>query len=583
MPLTEWERGPFWEAASLAADEKEQKEARAAESAPPAANPPRAYRRTCWRWVAALALALAVAAGLGVARRVLSPRSLAALIEEGLAPEINGTVAIGHAEIRSLTDARVSGIRLSRANVPEPDIEAGRVRVDLDPWAFLIGRAEVRSATVSDGVVRWQWMGPDDTNLLRLFSPKRPARPAKVKSEPPERLLAGGVLCDRMTLVWTHPEIFGEKEPRRFSGINGWWRRGASTADWFEFGGVFTRLPYRGLTFAGWADLNRPEQVRLEFRGNGIPIAQEIIDALPAHVREVMAYLSLQGWVSVAMTVDDTSGRPTDFNLDLSFSGCEVGPAEKDIRAERVRAELNVAEGALDVRVLSAGLCGGEMSGSLSLRQMSDGKRWMRAYGEARGVEMAEVMKRMTPDLPPRKGTMTVTFRLLGQPGALKKAVARGTVTLVDAALLKLPLFSSVLAALNLSVSPSEMVRSGTLKYRLDFERKRIWMEQMTLRSRNVEISGKGWVGFDGDLDMVVVGAMPRDEAGKSALGIFKDVYNYIVGGVQRLVSPPMRLTGTLTDTKVKWLAPAIISQPFGDLYDLLPDDPDQDDPDGKE
>jgi len=567
----------------VAEDAKERKEEQSEAEAAPAAAPARACRKTCWRWVAILALALAAAAGFGVARRLLSPKSLAAFIEEGLAPEINGTVAIGHAEIRSLTDARVSGVRLARAGAREPDIEAGRVRVDLDPWAFLMGRAEARSATVSDGVVRWQWLGPDDTNLARLFSPERKGPRTRAKAEASERLLAGGVSCDRMTLVWTHPQIFGDREPRLFAGINGWWRRGASTADWFEFGGVFTRRPYRGLTFAGWADLNRPEQVRVEFHGNGIPIDQEIIKALPAHVREVMEHLSIQGWLSVAMTVDDTSGKPTDFNLDLGFSGCEVGPAEADIRAERVRAELNVAEGSMDLRVLSAGLCGGEMWGSLSLRRMSDGKRWMRAYGEARGVEMADVMKRMTPELTPRKGTMSVTFRLLGRPGSLKKASARGTVVLSDAAMLKLPLFSSVLAALNLSVSPSETVRSGMLKYRLDFERQRIWAEEMTLRSRNVELSGRGWVGFDGSLDMVVVGAMPRGEAGKSALGIVKDVYNYIVGGVQRLVSPPMRLTGTLADTKVKWLPPAILSQPFGDLYDLLPDEPDQDAADEKE
>ena len=533
-------------------------------------------RRSAKRWVFRLAVLIFLVAVWFVWRWVTSPRFLNELIVENLQPYVNGSVKIDEVRLRSLNDVRFKNLSLTLKGDKKPSIEVKGIRVNLIPWGFLDGEVDVLSAAVVDPVCRLTLDAKGESNLDRLFvlpSAPKPKPDTKAKTQPSssgdESLLSGGVTYENGKVILRSRTIFGDDEPRRLGGIYGVWRREPSSVNLENFSGVIQEAPIRGARFTGWLRANDPYQFRIRVAALGLRLTPGLIYFLPDAIRRRFEPFEPTGWVTLDTMVDMRASEDPEYFLEMELCGCGMRIPDTPLEIEAIQGEVRMLPSSLVVRCDSAFFCEGQLKASASLTTVLGGKQRLRGFVGFEGVSMTALMKRLAPKEPPKPGILEGWFRISGDPARAASLDARGEVKLSRAELLQLPVFAKVLSILNLSISSAEVIRSGDVRFRLDLAKGRVLVDELRLLSPNVQIAGKGWIGFDSKLDMRLVVSIPKTEA-KGLFTMLKRVYESVVGGVQSIVTPPIRITGTLQKPEAQVMALQYYGKPVTDLFDLL-------------
>lgn len=524
-------------------------------------------RRACRRWVILLVGVLLVMAVVGVFHFFTSSAFLKPIIHRALSKAVRGTVEIDDVELRSLRDFRMAGLRLMREGAEEPDIEVEKIRVDLNPWALLGMGVEARGGAVLGGKAMLS-VKDGKTNFSELFAPKDPDRPP-ADQDKLARLLADGMVFNECEFSLRHPSIFKDTEPRRFTGLNGSWRRGANTLDWHHFEAEVSDPPLRGLRVQGAAKTGKDGGVRLRISGDTIRVTPELIAMLPSDLVSAVGQFDPQGWLGLESSVDLKRGQAPRFGLTLDLSGADLSLPLNSLPVQAARARLSVVREALNFSLDSGFLFSGNLQGTCAIRFPKNGSKPMRASVDFANVDLSELLAHMLPDDRSRPGRLDGTALVYGDLDHPEQLSIEGDVQLSDAILVELPVFASLFTVLNLRVDRSEIVRSGELDYHLDLEKGRFHIDGLELRSKNVQIGCRGWIGFDGTLDLIVVAALP-DDTERGILAPLKRIYTVVVGGAQRLVTPPYSVTGTLENPKFRPMALEHIGAPLTSLFDIL-------------
>lgn len=527
-------------------------------------------RRSARRWVFRLIVVIILVALWFGWRLVTSPQFLKKMIVENLQPYVNGTVKLDEVRLRSLSDVRLRGLALTLKGGEKPDISARSIRVNLSPWGLFDGEVDILSVAVVDPVCRISFDEKGRSNLDRLFIAPKPAKgEPKPASGGDESLLSGGVIYENGKVVCRSRALFGDDEPRRLGGIYGTWRREPSSIELESFSGAIREAPVRGAEFYGWLRTSDPNEFRLHVSAEGLRLSPGLIFFLPNAIRKRFEPFEPTGWVTLQAMVDTQVSQETEFFLELEMCGCGVRVPNTPLRVESIQGAVRMVPASIDIRCDSAFLCEGQLKASASLTRALDGKQRLRGFFGFEGVSMAALMNSLAPKEKPRPGILAGWFRINGDPANLASLDARGEVELSRAELLQLPIFAKVLSLLNLSVRSSEIIRSGELRYRVDLAKQRLLIDELRLRSPNVQVVGKGWLAFDSKIDMQMVVSIPKTEA-KGLFTMLKRVYESVVGGVQSIVTPPIRITGTIQKPEAEVMALQYYGKPVTDLFDLL-------------
>lgn len=517
-----------------------------------------------------LAVVLFALLAWGAVNFFTSSAFLRPLVIRGLDLVIHGEADLDSAVLRSPRDARVHGLSLRRFGEAEPDISVGRIQVIFNPWAFLSGKAEPTGGTLSNADVRVKFDENGRVNLKELFDAKRePRRPAD--PEDLAGLLADGVRFDQLAVHLIHPAVFKDAETRTLSGIRGVWQRGSTGLDWMHFSGEVLDAPFRGVQFDGWTRLGRnaPSQFRLHLHGESLRIGPELGAFLPADLREASFPFHLRGWADVFSLVDIEEGRDPDFTLKLDLSGASLLLPPQNIPITSASAKVAVVPGTANFVLESGFLFEGLLDGASTVRFHENGEAPILASLNFRHVNLALLLNHLLPGENAPPGIMAGTVRVRGDLAEPKKLSVRGEVALREAVLVELPLLASLFSVLNLNISRSETIRSGDMRFWLDLEKERFHIRRAEIRSRNVQLSGRGSIGFDGTLDITVVTAL-AEASDRGILAPLRRITHMFVDGVQRIVTPPIHVSGTLEKPKFEVMAIQHIGKPITSLFDLI-------------
>ena len=532
--------------------------------------PPPRRRKSCGRWVFGLAVVFLVLATWITWRVVTSPKFLRSVALDALRSEVKGEVAIGEVRLRSLSQLQVRDVALSRKGAKEPDISVKFIRLTLNPWALLSGEVDLRSAAIVDPLCRLYFGPGDSMNLDELFPPSPPkGETTKAPDRSADGLLADGVTFENGTVIWRSRAILGDDAPRRIDGLYGTWRRAPSSIAMQEFSGVIRRPPLLGARFAGWARVTDPAEFRLRVSALGLRLTPGLTRNLPYVLRRRFDPLQPVGYVSLNATVDWRDQQELDYFLELEVCGCGIAIPGTPLRVEGIHGSARVVPSAINLTCDSGLFCGGRANGSVSLAQIPNGSQRLRGFLSFEGVSIREIMKRAAPKEKPRPGELAGWLRIAGDPAKPATLLAEGRVDLQRAELLALPVFTKILALINLSVRSTEVIQSGFLRFQVDFAKKRLVARELRLLSPNVQLVGVGWVGFDGKVKLRVLVSIPKTEA-TGVFSMLKSVYNSVVAGVQSVVTPPIEVTGTLKEPQAEMQTLRYYGKPVTDLFDLL-------------
>lgn len=541
----------------------------ATETAEAEAKPaPKRHNRSCRKWVVLLAVVLLLLLGWGAKNYFTSSAFLRPLVVRGLEKEINGEAELDAIVVRSPRDVRLHGLALRRMGAEEPDISAGRIQIAFNPWAFLAGKAEPAGASVSQADVRVKFDEDGRVNLADLFDlPREPRRPRD--PEDLAGLLAEGVRFEQLALHLAHPGLFKDHEMRTVSGLRGVWQRGSTGLDWMHFSGEVLDAPFRGVQFDGWTRLGEQRQFRMHLTGESVQIGPELAAFLPADLHEAVAPFHFNGWANVLSAVELQRGRAPEFTVKMDIAGASLLIPPQNIPVTSASAKLAVVPGTAHFVLESGFLFDGLLDGASTVRFYGNGQTPILASLNFQHMNLALLLNHLMPgeDAPP--GMMSGNLSVAGNLATPKQLLVRGEVALRDAVLVELPLFASLFSVLNLNISRSETVRSGDMRYWLDLDKGRFHIRRAEIRSRNVQLSGKGSIGFDGTLDITVVTAL-TEATDRGIFGSLRRITHVLVDGVQRMVTPPIHVTGTLEKPKFEVMAVRHFGRPITSLFDLV-------------
>jgi len=142
---------------------------------------------------------------------------------------------------------------------------------------------------------------------------------------------------------------------------------------------------------------------------------------------------------------------------------------------------------------------------------------------------------------------------------------AEGTVSVSNAFLAKLPVLARAFSLLNFRFPSGEVFDRGECRFSIWAHK--VYIESLNISSPSVEITGTGTVSLDGTVDLVLLVASSDRNKG----WIVTRPIRAVIKGIERQIMPPVAVSGTLGDPKVRPLTLEPIKRSFRSLADLLP------------
>jgi len=494
-----------------------------------------------------------------------SPAYVKRVVLETAAGEINGEIGIGDARIQVFRGLTLDNVSLARPGASQADIVVERIRCDWDAAAFLHADIEPRRLVFANPRVRLYHDADGAVNIERLFKAFQPKPPAEKTPPEPfayERYFADGIFVDSGMVGWTAPQVFGDERERVFSDLDVRTQPSPETVNRWDISALIRGRPFEGARIEGWLDV-KPKSERAYFHGEGheLPITPELQRFLPPSGREVVSRLALSGKATIVADVAYTRGAPPEFafNVQLHNTDARLRPTRLKTRAADVSLRFD-ERGFVCDRFASVMWDGGLVGGAAT-HPAGGATAWVRLEN-ADLAQMAEEMHMADSDL---RGLLSGSARFrIGEPGE-ETLVGEGTVNVTNAHLAKLPLLSYVFQVLNFRFPSGEVFDRGEAKFSIIGDR--IYIESLTISSPTVEVTATGTIDFDGTPDLIVLLASSDREPG----WLITRPIRYIIQGIEKQISLPVRVTRSLSDPKVEVLALEPVSRQLRNLRDLLP------------
>ena len=519
-------------------------------------------RGVLWRWGLLFALVAVLLIAVAYVNMLLSPKSVKTRVLEQIAPYVNGSFDVADVRARLFQDVTLTRAAAALRGSEEPDIEVEKLRLTINPWAYLYGEFETDAVRVIRPTVRLNFDEDRTANLERLF--QTAAWDSAGATDTP-RDLDAGVQIDDGTLLWTDPAVFGDDETRRIDGIDGEWRSSADALSGFSFDARVRGRPLRGLRVQGWADLSEKWWFRTRAEARDLEVDPELLKLLPKEANDSLSVFKVSGNLAGSFDLDLDRGRPPKFNLTASLSGGEVLWTGPDLLFEKALINAHFDPSGISFPTISSLLWNGLLTGQGKILLDPDGAVRLRLWAHLQDIQISNITAQFMPEETPRPGRISGHLRFHGDLREPRKISGQGRVEMHDAAIYELPLLATTFKWMKLEFTGRETIRSGEAVFHFDFQRERVVFDRVAVQSANVEVSGKGWIAFDKRMDFEVAVATLKG----SSLPIIGDVIQFFVGGIERLVKR-VRIYGTLDDREHENMLLKDTRRVLGDLAELI-------------
>jgi len=485
------------------------------------------------------------------------------VLVEHAARTINGEIGIDHARIQVLRGLTLDDATLTRPGAAGPDIAVRHIRCDWNAAAFFHADIEPRRLVFVEPRVRL-YPDPDGAlNVERMFKAKPDDEKELAAPFAYERYFAEGIFVDSARLEWIAPEVFGDEKERFFSDLDIQTYPSPETVSRWDIAALIRSEPFQGARIEGWLDL-KPKSERAYFHGEGheLPITPDLQQFLPKVGREVLARLDLSGKATLIADCTYARGAPPEFafGVELHNTDVRLRPTRFSARAADVSMRFD-GRGFVCDRFASVMWDGGLVGGAAS-HPAGGATAWVRLEN-ADLERMAEEMHIQDSKL---RGLLSGSARLrIAEPGAEETLVGEGTVEITNAHLAQLPLLSSVFQILHFRFPSGEVFDRGEAKFSILGDR--IYVESLSISSPTVEIAATGTIDFDGAADLVLLVASSDRERG----WLITRPIRYIIQSIERQISPPVSVTGPLSNPEVNVLTMEPVTRQLRNLRDLLP------------
>jgi len=491
---------------------------------------------------------------------------------------LNADVDIEQASLAIFRGVELRGLRI--ASLPTlsgpgtPIITARHVRCDINPWSYVSGRFELRRLVLTDPIVHVFCDTDGSINLAALPRPKEGKREEARISLFPE-----GIWLLAATITYTDSRLLKDDRPRVLRGVNLVVRPHVDDFSHFEFTGSIGEPPLRGARFQGFyrERLGRAApNFLLSFHMPAYELGPAAHEILPADISQLLNTLESSGsaWGDIQLSVRP-DGR-LDFAGNLAMAGVSLRPPWLPLEVENLATSLRFDNCRVQSGPCAARINGGNGHGAFII-DISEGEGGVPSFRVTLTVQRASLSlmgQRLGRGLENVRGSLDAEVELEGVFGRPDSISGTISCEVSNAFLGELPIFLGVLNILNLELPQRPVFDRG--RVRADIADGVLHLREVWLSSPTLDLTARGTIDFAGDTDLLVVMATnQRPGSGWFLpLDLLKKVVQAVVGGLEQMLLPPVRVTGSLARPKMEVLYWEPFKRPLRaitDVFYLLP------------
>jgi len=340
----------------------------------------------------------------------------------------------------------------------------------------------------------------------------------------------------------------------------------------FDFSGQILKGALRGIQFQGWvasgAQGSAPD-VQLEVEIPRLEMGPELFALLPSGQAEMLRKLKLAGTVWGNASLSFSSEGEVSYGAEVKCADISCSLDTPPLAIRSLSARLRMDEKRIQCWSFVGRAWGGPISGTGIVHLPPEPQGSPRFEGRLlleRG-SLEELVSRLEGQAASLKGKLTLSADASGLTDDLNSIEAAGTVSLSDARLVELPLVAGLLNVLSLSL-PARAV-FDTVELRFQVTEGVVQLGHLFLSSETIDITGKGSITLEGDMDLVVAAA--TSERPRRGIPILSKALSVVIRGIQETVMPPVRITGKVNEPKFKVMSMEPIKRPLRSLRELVP------------
>jgi len=486
---------------------------------------------------------------------------LRARILEAARANLAGTVSLQRAVLAGPGTVRMEDFSVSLGPAADnPVVSFREAAVHFEPLSPVWGPLVIRGVQIAGLSVRLERTADGALNLSALRG-----EGGGPGSE--VLLFPGRVDVTGARVRISDPVIFGDAIPRRFEDIDFSVTPRAADMRRVDIEGRMRSGPLGGARFSASADFaGERAAVQVNVTAPRVTLEAGTLSFLPADVAAFASDFRPSGVVRADLFADFVEGAGFDYSVEIRLSDASIAARAFPLVLCDLGADIHADEGMVQLRGLAARAWGGAATGSGILTMWGAGLFSWRGHVEVRGANLADIAAWI-------EAPSDVRGRVEGWADIAANSTGRdsisggGSIRVDDAYLARLPFFAGLMNVLSLTVPQQTVFDSGEFDFR--FDGGRVHVSEILLSSPTVDITGKGIISLDGEVDAVLAVATSRRP--KKGIPVISDVLGFVVRGLQRNLLPPVRVTGTIREPRYKVLTFEPIKRPFGSLAELIP------------
>jgi hypothetical protein len=197
------------------------------------------------------------------------------------------------------------------------------------------------------------------------------------------------------------------------------------------------------------------------------------------------------------LSVNGNVGADHTISGDVWIDQMEVGG---ELYPNRLRADFEQEGDQLAVRNIKCALAGGKVRGELYVVAPKGRQPQFQLRGEVEEVSLPRLIAEAHGDDSGAAGTLAGHFDLKGNPLHASSLAGQGEFALADAQLRPLDFIQQIGALLRIDELQLLDLRQASLAFAVRDER--FWVNDLTLKTENLILTGKGPIRFDGKMSL---------------------------------------------------------------------------------
>jgi len=345
----------------------------------------------------------------------------------------------------------------------------------------------------------------------------------------------------------------------------------AAPFDTLDFAGRFIGGPLRGTRISGWADgiSSAAPTVQARLTLPRLDIGPELLSLLPEEHQVLLRAHSLGGTVWGSGFTSLGTGVEARYSADIEMSGGRFESQRPPMIVHGLSAALHADEKRLQCRQFRGRAWGGKVDGGflVSLETPAGTSPTFECQMELQNASLRQLASQIGGAAAEISGRMAASLDARGSTTDLFSVVGRASLHITEARLADVPLIAGLFNVLSLGLPEKTVFDSVGLSAEMENGIARL--SSILLSSATLDITGKGTISINGDLDLVMAAATSARP--KKGIPLVSDALGFAMRGIQRNILPPVRVTGKVGQPKFRLMVMNPLRRPLESIAGLIP------------